>query len=170
MKKYLLSIAMMLMTSLSLQAQSLDGYWMAVEKQDNVAMSIVLYFNGQDNIVQSVYSEIEDESVGTIGVAYVAQDIPFKRKGNTLTFNFDANKMLVLIRKTEWNDQVKQKIADNPELEDQLKQAYMNGFQQQKSGMADAMLHGDIKIVDITETKLSLEYDDEVYDFEKQTD
>ena len=170
MKKYLLSIAMMLMTSLSLQAQSLDGYWMAVEKQDNVSMAILLYFNGQDDILQTVYSEIDDESAGTIGVAYVAQNIPFKRKGNTLTINFDANKILVLIRKTEWNEQVKQKIADNPELEDQLKQAYMNGFQQQKSGMAEAMLHGDIKIVEITDTKLSLEYDDEVYDFEKQTD
>ena len=170
MKKYLSSIAMVLMTSLSLQAQSLDGYWMAVEKQDNISMAIVLYFNGQDDIVQSVYSEITDESLGTIGVAYVAQDIPFKRKGNTLTFNFDANKILVLIRKTEWNDEIKQKIADNPELEEQYKQACMNGFQQQKSGMAEAMLHGDIKIVEITDTKLSLEYDDEVYDFEKQTD
>ncbi len=170
MKKYLLLIAVMLMTSLSLQAQSLDGYWMTVEKEDNVAMSVVLYFNGQDNIVQSIYCEIPDESVGTIGVAYVAQDIPFQRKGNTLTMNFDANKLLVLIRKTAWNDQVKQKIADNPALEDQLKQAYMNGFQQQKFGMAEAMLHGDIKIVGITETKLSLEFDDEVYEFEKQTD
>ena len=170
MKKIIMTIVLLLTVVMGLQAQSLDGYWMAVEKQDNVAMSIVLYFNGQDNIVQSVYSEIDDESVGTIGVAFVAQDIPFKRKGNTLTFNFDANKMLVLIRKTEWNEQVKQKIADNPELEDQLKQAYMNGFQQQKSGMAEAMLHGDIKIVEITDTKLSLEFDDEVYDFEKQTD
>ena len=170
MRKYLLSIVMMLMTSLSLQAQSLDGYWMLVEKQDDAAMSVVLYFNGQDNIIQTVYTELEDESVGKIGVAFVAKDIPFKRKGNTLTFNFEADKILVFLRKTEWNDQVKQKIAGDPALEEKYKQIYMNAFQQQKSGMADVMFHGDIKIVSITENQLSLEYDDEVYDLEKQTD
>lgn len=170
MKKYLLSIAVMLMTSLSLQAQSLDGYWMYVEKQDDGAMSVVLYFNGQDDIIQTVYTEIEDESVGKIGVAFVAKDIPFKRKGNTLTINFEADNILVFLRKTEWNDQVKQKIANNPSLEEQYKQIYMNAFQQQKSGMAEAMLHGDIKIVSITDNQLTLEYDDEVLDFDKQTD
>ena len=170
MKRIMMTTVLLLTVVMGLQAQSLDGYWMTVEKQDNVAMSVVLYFNGQDDIIQSLYGEFVDESVGTIGVAYVAKDIPFKRKGNTLTFNFDANKILVFIRKTEWNDQVKQKIAEDPSIEEKLKQAYMNGFQQQKAEMAEAMLHGDIKIVELTETTLTLNYDDEDYEFTKQTD
>lgn len=169
MKKFLLSITMMLMSVVSLQAQSLDGIWLYVDSEgDNVA-SLALNFQAQDPVIQQLYIEMVDETAGVVGYLFKAPPIPFVRQGNTLTLNFDVNKAGVTLQKAEWSDQIKQKIAEDPSLESQYQQVYLKVMEDQKGAiLQDAMLSGNLEIVSVTDKDLVLKDESgETYEFYK---
>ena len=89
MKKRMMNLVLALMAMLPLQAQSLDGKWMALDEEDGTAMAYILVFEG-DLMRQALVSSTDAENVGQVTVAIAVPAQSFTPGAKKLNFTFDA--------------------------------------------------------------------------------
>jgi hypothetical protein len=139
MKKRMITMMLALVAMLPLQAQSLEGRWMAEEEGEEEAVAYLLEFNG-DKVVQGMIAGSPMEGVGDVVVSIVVPAQAFVPGANAIDFKFDPSQAVVDLEAIEYIDAIKQVIEKEPSKADETKKIVLSAFEQQKEEMAKEML------------------------------
>ena len=168
MKKRMINLVLALVAMLPLQAQSLDGKWMALDDEDGTAMAYILVFEG-DLMRQALVSSTDAENLGQMTVAIAVPAQNFTPGAKKLNFTFDAKQVELAIQDIDFNDELKADFKKNPKKEEQTRKFIEKHFESLKEEMANTMLlSGEHTIVKQTDDELVLkDTDGETYQFVK---
>jgi hypothetical protein len=156
MKKTMIILVLALMATVAMQAQSLDGKWIAAEETDDVNMAYILVFEG--NLMrQCGLFETEAAEVGDVTISIVVPAQSFTPGSKTLNFTFDAKEAELDVQDIDYNDKLKATVKDSPEKKEALTKIVQALFREQKEEMAENMLlKGPHTIVKLTDEQLVL--------------
>ena len=160
-------LTLLLATSLSLSAQSLDGTWRCyLDDPENPNGQFWYYtFSGSSKLLWKMTTRYEDAEIGQIDFSY---EIPctYSRTGNTFNIVPDTNKMRLNIDRTSWKRDVLMMFHQNPGMEDQIKAELMKSLEEGKKDMAET-LGGSyvLTVIDFTENTLMVKDDESTLTF-----
>jgi len=160
MKKTMMTLVLALMATVAMQAQSLEGKWIAAEETDDANMAYILVFEG--NLMrQCGLFETEAEEMGDVTISIVVPAQSFTPSSKTLNFTFDAKEAELDVQDIDFNDELKAAIKDSPEKSEALKKIVQALFREQKEELAENMLlKGPHTIVKLTDEQLVLHNED----------
>jgi hypothetical protein len=168
MKKRMMILMLALVAMLPMQAQSLEGRWMAEEETEDEAVAYLLEFNG-NTVMQGMVAGAPMEGVGNVTVSISVPPQPFTPGANAIDFKFDATKAELNLEHIDYIDAIKQAIEKEPVKAANARKIVLSAFEQQKEEMAKQMLlSGRYTITKQTADELELkDPDGEVYNYKR---
>ena len=115
MNKLLLSFALLLMTALGVQAQSLEGKWVTQIKEKGQKADFYLTFEKQEVEMKIVLNVKQDEFKMKLSVNLEGT---YTLKDNILKNKVDSKKTKIKIEELEAKGEIGDKLKENPEMKE----------------------------------------------------
>ena len=159
MKKRIKLFTLMLVTAMSMQAQSLVGTWNGepITDEDGAVTTWSFIFNQGSTMSCKFKLEMKDADVGRF---VFLVDVPgtYKRSGNELTLNLNPQKAEGKVVEMDPTGELAQVLKEHPEMKKTVNEMIYNQFSDAlKKSLSDQMpLDGDATIVKLTASELVL--------------
>lgn len=160
MKRTLTLLSLMLITAVSMMAQSLNGTWKSMQ-QDDEGQTINLYmtFASANSLEFKVSAVIDDPEVGSFTIVANMKGT-YKRTGNRLTLNVEPKSSTVKMENVNWSPDVKKAINTSPEVKTAFDAMLKEQLENAKGEMTKEVPFGEeMSIKSLTANKLILHSD-----------
>ena len=156
MKKLFL-LALVLMVSIGIHAQSLLGEWKTdIPVGDDQKVQAFFEFD-EVKFLMKISARIENDEAGII---VVSADIPgvYSREGSSLVIRPDGSRANARVDKMELKPDIQKAIEEMPELKEQLTNTITESIKELRDELAKGLGNDDAstEIVELTATKLVL--------------
>ena len=155
MTKKIFMAALMLISAMSMQAQSLIGKWQTKMAEGDQEINIFFNFT-QTKLDMSIAADMSDPEVGKISVS---AQVPctYTVAGDKLTVKPTSNDVSLNIDKIDFVPEIKAVLDQNPDLKQQLMDQMKTAMNGQKGEILNELpSNGVLTIVSNTGTKLTL--------------
>ena len=138
--KRLMMLMLAAVAVLQLQAQSLDGRWMAEEEgDDGEQVAFLLEFSGS-TVVQGYVAGAPMEGVGSVVVSLAVPAQAFTPGAKAIDFKPDAEKSELDLVQVDYIPEIKEAIKNEPAKAAEVKKIVLAAFEQTRVEMAKETL------------------------------
>ena len=160
--KKLLSLTLLLMLAVGMQAQSIVGNWKCTETQDGNKIDMYYDF-GQTSLTIKLKMAYSDAEMGTV---YMSVFLPgsYTRQGNKVDVSMRKKEAALTIDKIDFTSEANAVFSQQPALKEQMINEMKKTMESEKSDiLKDLPGTAALTIEKLTDSKLDLTYSGETY-------
>lgn len=165
--KKLIFMCAMLFAVLGANAQSEVGTWMSLMEEEDANLAVIIGMAADHSSILKLVVEAKDGEIGNINVIADAEGT-YKRNGDKLLFDINADDLKISIGDVEWSEDVKKEIDENKELEEYILSIFKKGVEENKGEIVDKIKKiSSLTILSIDDETMVLKDNDDVLTFKK---